>query len=294
MKNAGGRTGTGNPGTTGAGRGAGGEKGDRAAARHAGTHRRRGIRLHSEDPTSVPTVPALGVDMVELASRRGAEGDDDWDDTSEEPVLVVNGTGADAAFEDRPDLCAPAGGLPAGSGDVASGRRAVAARPGASAGYTLAVLVGALGLMAGGAALWLTTSAQAEVEQIRASLALPDGPAGTPSENEVEAARLAALRGAVERLQERIAALEAVMDHAPGTAGPAVVPRQAPTGRQDDAPAFDGMWLWASPGSVGLTAVAPAAELAAAWSEVRWPEVSVRPCVLARDGGCGDGGKVGR
>lgn len=298
MKSSSGRTGTQDPDATESGRGTGVEAGERAAAREAGIHRRWGSRLHPEDPAGTAVPPALGAplgaDRVELASGRGAEGDDDWDDTSEEPVMVVHSADEGAAVRERPDPCAAPGGRPADPGRSSSGPRMVAVLPRASAGNTLALLVGLLGLTAGGTALWLTALAQAEVEQIQASLAMPTGRSRATSAEGIEAARLAELRVALKRLHERVTALEAVTGRALGTAEPAVVPTESPTVRQGAAPVFDGVWRLEAPGSAGLPAVIPATELAAAWSEVRWPEVSFRPCALGHDGACGDGGEGGR
>ena len=223
MKKAGSWSGMGEPAATMAGRGTGTETGDRAAVREALTHRRRGIRLHAEGPAAAGWLPTPRVspaaDTVELASHRGAEGDDEWDDTSEEPVLVVHGTDCGTTLAGRPNPSAVAAGKPAGSGNGASGSSPVVApRREISAGHPLAVLLGVLGLATGGTALWLTASAQAEVERIQATLAWPGAQARARSVEGIEAARLAELRVALERLQGRVAALEAASDRAFGSA----------------------------------------------------------------------------
>lgn len=297
MKKASSWSGTGEPAATVAGRGTGTETGDRAAVREALTHRRRGIRLHAEGPAAAGWLPTPRVspasDTVELASHRGAEGDDEWDDTSEEPVLVVHGIDGGTTLAGRPDPSAVAAGKPAGSGNGSSGASPVVApRRGISAGHPLAVLLGVLGLATGGTALWLTASAQAEVERIQATLALPAAHTAARAGRGSEAAWLAELRVAVERLQGRVAALEEASDRAFGSAEPG--PTQSPAARQGDAPVFDGVWRLELPRLEGPTAVIPATELAAAWSQVRWPEVSGQRCTPGHDGGCGGGGEGGR
>jgi len=230
------------------------------------------------------------VDTVELSSRRGTDSDDDWDDTSEEPVLLVHRADEGAAERERPDPCAAPGGPPADPGRSSSGPRIGAARSGATVGHTLAVLIGLLGLATGAAALWLTAAARTEVEQVQASLGALTAPAAERSGKEIVAAGLAELSVALERLQKRVVTLERVTDRALGMAEPAA----SPAGGQGGAPVFDRVWQLDSPGPEGLTAVVRTTELAAAWSEVRWPDVSFRPCALGHDGACGDGGEGGR
>ena len=273
------------------GSGTGPATGGGPAASQQQRHRRRGIRLHAEDPAGEANsrslvVPPPSVDAVELASRRGSESDDDWDDTSEEPVLVVHTGHEGPASVDRLGRRAAAGGPTAGSPESFAEPSAPAVRPDEPASHTLAVMVGALGLAVGGTALWLTASAQVDFEQVRASLTWPVGPATLTERQGVDAAGLAELRAAVERLQQRVTALEAATDHASG----APEPTRPPTAQRADAPLFDGVWRLVLPETKQPTAVFPATELAASWSEARWPEASFRPCAPGRDGRCEGGG----
>lgn len=246
--------------------------------------------------------PAVGLamDVVEVASRPESGADDDWDDTSEEPFVVVYGADEGSARLDPGAAIGP--DRPRTGQDVppvgpAAAALTAATDPGAVSGRgrqgrveVVALLVGLLGLTTGGSALWLTADGLAlEVEQIKARLAISSGPVAWQREQSKEAAnnpQLSHLLAAVAQLQERIDVLEGRTGTDAWTATPAGIAAERPAAKRVEAPAFNSAWSSAPLNPDGAPAFVPSAGLAAAWIGMPGHDVLFRPCEGGHDDLC--------
>lgn len=196
----------------------------------------------------VDVIEDLGTEVVEYTSKESDDLEQDWGDTTAEPTLDAQTDRQQEVPDDLVTISTAAAAPQGSTADepghhverikeaIAQARRQRAsgdeplpttaadsseplapehtAEPGrAGKGGGIAVLIGLAGLLAGGAALWLNMSRQAELERINATLAIrPDIVAQKPAAAPESGANVEAMRALATRmdlLKERISALEA-------------------------------------------------------------------------------------